>query len=619
LERGFFKRPDINVYKKKVIKMEKTMVVKKMKRAGFLLLFLVMALLFFPRFGTEGPYTQATAFAAEKNAGKDGEKKIKYWVAPMDPTYIREGPGKSPMGMDLIPVYEDDEPSAEGVIKIDPVTVQNIGVRTTKATRGPLYSEIRTVGHVTYNEKLVAHVHTKISGWVETLFVDTTGESVYKGQKLLTIYSPELVATQEEYLQALEYKQETAGSRFEDITRGADTLIESTRRRLLLMDIDPGQIKALEERGDVQKNMLLRAPTTGIVIQKKVFDGMKISPGMEIYTIADLSRVWVLVSVYEYELPFVRVGQMAEMTLPYEPGAKYKGRITFIYPYLEPKTRTIQVRMEFDNPGLKFKPDMYADITIEAKASDDAILVPSEAVIRTGARNVVITALGEGKFLPKDVTIGPEGKGLVQILSGIDEGETVVTSGQFLIDSESNLRETINKMLEAKKAARSKKKEPASAVDGGDGAGMKMIMADITKEQRRLMSELLDVYMKMHASLVSELPSDVAAEAEMIGGIIKEIKSSDSAGLLKNLTGPVDEALEGLESGDLKKARASFAELSKAMVAYVKGAGRKDALSNAVKVYICPMKKDLWLQTGAEIQNPYLGKDMLICGTEETY
>jgi len=538
----------------------------------------------------------------------------------MNPTYIREGPGKSPMGMDLIPVYEDDEPSAEGVIKIDPVTVQNIGVRTTKATRGPLYSTIRTVGHITYNEELVEHVHTKISGWVETLFVDTTGESVYQGQKLLTIYSPELVATQEEYLQALEYKLQTAGSRFEDITRGADTLIESTRRRLLLMDIDPGQIKALEERGEVQKNMLLRAPATGIVINKNVFEGMKISPGMEIYTIADLSKVWVLVSIYEYELPFIRVGQMAEMRLSYEPGAKYKGRITFIYPYLQPKTRTIQIRMEFDNPGLRFKPDMYANITIEAKASNDAILVPSEAVIRTGSRNVVITDIGGGKFLPKDVTIGPEGKGFLQVLSGLDEGETVVTSGQFLIDSESNLRETINKMLEAKKNVRDKKKEPASVTDGGAGGGMMgMIMIDITGEQRSLMSELIDVYIKMHDALVSESLSGVAAEADAISKIIKKIKSSDSDGRLKTISGPIEKTLKGLTSGDLEKARAEFAVLSKTMVAYVKGTGRKDAISSEVKMYICPMKKELWLQTGAEVQNPYLGKDMLICGTEETY
>jgi multidrug efflux pump subunit AcrA (membrane-fusion protein) len=308
------------------------------------------------------------------------------------------------------------------------------------------------VGRVTYDEERLEHVHTKISGWVEKLFVETTGEEVKKGQELLLIYSPELVATQEEYLQALRYRERVAGSKFKDIIGGSDTLIEATRKRLLLMDIDPEQIRLLEERGEVQKTMILRSPASGIIIKKHVFEGMKVDPKMELYTIADLSRVWVIASVYEYELPFIKIGQETEITLPYEPGVRYKGHITFIYPYLSPKTRTAQVRIEIENPGLKLKPDMYADVEIKSKIIEDAILVPSEAVIRTGTRNIVITSLGNGKFLPKEVVLGAESGEFVQVISGIREGETVVTSGQFLIDSESNLREAINKMLEAKKS-----------------------------------------------------------------------------------------------------------------------------------------------------------------------
>jgi RND family efflux transporter MFP subunit len=220
--------------------------------------------------------------------------------------------------------------------------------------------------------------------------------------------------------------------------------------------------------------MILHSPTSGIVVEKHVLDGMKVNPGMQLYTIADISRVWVMASVYEYELPFLKVGQEAEITLPYEPGAKYKGHITFIYPYLSAKTRTVQVRMEFENSDLKLKPDMYADVVIKTKAIDDAVLVPSEAVIRTGSRNVVITALGRGKFLPKEVTIGPEGEGFVQIVSGLNEEETVVTSGQFLIDSESNLREAINKMLEAKKAASTVKEETSQHPAEHKAGEMKM-------------------------------------------------------------------------------------------------------------------------------------------------
>jgi RND family efflux transporter MFP subunit len=437
---------------------------------GILLLLLVVLIFWFTRNGNEGSPQQTQDVTTEKP-----ERKIKYWQAPMDPTYIRDKPGKSPMGMELIPVYEDEEEESDlGVIKINPVTVQNMGVRTKKASRGSLHVTIRTVGHITYDEKLVAHIHTKISGWLEKLFVDTTGEEVHKGQELLSIYSPELVTTQEEYLQALKYREKTSSSRFTEVARGGETLIKATRQRLLLMDIDPKQIEALEKRAEVQNNMILHSPTSGIVVEKHVLDGMKVNPGMQLYTIADISRVWVMASVYEYELPFLKVGQEAEITLPYEPGAKYKGHITFIYPYLSAKTRTVQVRMEFENSDLKLKPDMYADVVIKTKAIDDAVLVPSEAVIRTGSRNVVITALGRGKFLPKEVTIGPEGEGFVQIVSGLNEEETVVTSGQFLIDSESNLREAINKMLEAKKAASTVKEETSQHPAEHKAGEMKM-------------------------------------------------------------------------------------------------------------------------------------------------
>ena len=434
-----------------------------MKFGGISLLLVLLVLVFWlASKGDKEPDTHKHDVAVEKEAHKDvsasaktagKERKIKYWVAPMDPTYIRDKPGKSPMGMDLIPVYEDEEEETDKkAIKIDTVTVQNMGVRTIKASRGTLHATIRTIGRVTYNEEKVKHVHTKISGWVEKLVVNTTGEEVRKGQELLHIYSPELVATQEEYLQALKYREMVAGSTFNDVVAGSNSLIEATKKRLLLMDIDPEQINLLEERGEVQKTMTLRSPVSGIVTEKHIFEGMKVNPKTELYTIVDLSHVWIIASVYEYELPFLKIGQEAEITLPYEPGAKYRGHITFIYPYLSPKTRTAQVRIEFENPHLRLKPDMYADVAIKTEVSGDAILVPSEAVIRTGTRNIVITSLGNGKFLPKEVTLGPESEEFVQIMSGIKEGETVVTSGQFLIDSESNLREAINKMLEAKKA-----------------------------------------------------------------------------------------------------------------------------------------------------------------------
>ncbi len=601
--------------------------------AGVLLVLLVLAgVLWFASRGGEKPGSTATEVAAGGEGGEDASKpkrKIKYWQAPMDPTYISDKPGKSPMGMDLIPVYEDEvEDEVEGAIKIDPVTVQNMGVRTAKVTRRPFSATIRAVGYITYDEELVKDVNTKIAGWVEKLYVDTTGEDVREGQELLSIYSPELVATQEEYLQALKYKEATSDSAFANVVRGADTLLESTRKRLLLMDIDPGQIRALEERGEVQKSMILRSPVYGTVIKKHVFEGMKVRPGMNLYTIADLSRVWVMVSFYEYELPFLKVGQEAEMTLPYEPGVTYKGRIAFIYPYLSGKTRTVQVRMEFENPDLKLKPDMYADVVVKSKISDDAVLVPSEAVIRTGVRNIVITALGGGKFLPKEVKLGPEGEGFVQILSGLKEGETAVVSGQFLIDSESNLREAITKMLAAKKAAQKmdmdmeKKKEDAAPQPGKDGGKEKkteMLHPALGKEQAALMREAVDDYLRIHAALVEESADGVAEGARALSETVRKLKESDPGGSLRKITRPIEESLDGLLSGDLVKARDSFAALSRVMAAYVRGTGRADALAAGVKLFFCPMKEEFWLQKAGDVQNPYLGKDMLICGNEEKY
>ncbi len=660
---------------------------------GVLALLLLAGILWFAFRGEGNPASTSSGVTAGKGGKGESSKakrKIKYWQGPMDPTYISDKPGKSPMGMKLIPVYEDEaENEAEGVIKINPITVQDMGVRTRKVTKRPFFATIRTVGYITYDEELVKDVNTKISGWVEKLYVDTTGEEVRKGQKLLSIYSPALVSTQEEYLQALRFKEKTSDSTFVNVVKGADTLLESTRKRLLLMDIDPAQVKVLEERGEVQKSMLLHSPATGTVIKKPVFEGMRVNPGMKLYTIANLSRVWVKVSFYEYELPFLKVGQEAEMSLPYEPGVSYKGRITFIYPYLSKKTRTVQARMEFENPGLKLKPDMYTNIVLKSKISSDAILVPSEAVIRTGVRNIVITSLGGGKFLPKEVKLGAEAEGFVQVLSGLKEGDIAVVSGQFLIDSESNLREAINKMLAIKKASQKKmdmkmKKEDAGpGVKKKDGAikkvsqkidmkmdmkmkkedagseakkkdgatkkvsqkidmkmdmkmkkedagpGVKkegaeskkgaMLNPEMSKEQKKLMTEVVDDYTDIHSALVEESPVAVAEGARSLSVTVSKIKALDPEGNLEKITRPIEDSIDGLLSGDIVKERDSFAALSMVMASYVRGAGRTSALTAGIKLYFCPMKKEFWLQKAADVQNPYLGKDMLVCGNEEKY
>lgn len=544
------------------------------------------------------------------------ERKIKYWVEPMDPTYIRDKPGKSPMGMDLVPVYEDEDKATQqekDVIKIDPITYQNIGIRTTKAVKGTLNGTIRTVGNIAYDERRLKHIHTKVSGWIERLLVDTTGEAVKKGQPILTIYSPELVATENEYIQALKYKDKIGGSTYPDIASGAWSLLEATKQRLLLMDIDESQIKELEKTGKVNRDMTLTSPLNGVIILKSVFEGMKVDPMTELYTIADLSNIWVIASVYEYELPFVRLGQEAEITLPYEHGKKYKGRVTFIYPFLDEKSRTIQVRIELNNLSLKLKPDMYANVEIIAKSKQGAILVPSEAVLRTGMRDIVITEINKGKFLPKEVTLGSENGKFVEILRGLKGDETIVTSSQFLIDSESSLKEAVNKMLAAKnidvKVNENKPKDTAK--------GLGKLFLNLTKDQQTLVSNIAALYLEIQEALAID-SADIAAQKalKMSDLIVKLINTNPDKPFFGFING-IKETLVGLSSGDIKKARDSFITLSRIMLPYRRGTGAKDLSFKGTQIYVCTMTKERWVQHNGAVKNPYLGKDMSTCGVKE--
>lgn len=376
-------------------------------------------------------------------------KKILYWRAPMDPNYIRKGPGKSPMGMELVPVYEEDEGTGEpGTVQIDPITRQNIGVKTEIVRKKTLTKEIRTVGRVDYNEKKVFHIHTKVEGWVEKLYVDFTGQEVKKDDLLLGIYSPQLVATQEEYLLAKKFS--TVLER-DKVDSGAESILDLTRRRLEFWDIPEHQIKELDEKGKIMKIMHVHSPSLGIVTKKNVQKGMFVKPGMSLYTIADISDVWVYADIYEFEMPWIKVGQEAEMSLNSYPGRVFKGKVSFIYPFMDSKTRTVKVRLEFDNPKWELKPDMYANITLKSIISKKGVAVPKEAVILSGERSIVILDRGEGKFTPIDVRLGVSAGGYYQVLEGLKDGDKVVVSSQFLIDSESKLKEAISKMLEAKK------------------------------------------------------------------------------------------------------------------------------------------------------------------------
>ena len=378
-------------------------------------------------------------------------KEIKYWAAPMDPTYIRKEPGKSPMGMDLVPVYVEEGEGKEpaSVIRIDPVTMQNMGVRLARVKRKPLIKTIRAYGSITYDERRVKVVAAWIGGRIDKLYVDFTGIEVRKGDPLAEIYSPELVSTQQELILALESRGRIWSLGNQEALAMATNLVEATKQRLLLWGIDRKQIDEMERTRKVRTHMTIHAPTGGIVIDKKVSDGQYVKEGERLYTIADLTRVWVDVDIYEYELPWVYDGMPAQMELPYIPGRRFGGRVLYVYPYMEEKTRTARLRLEFENPGYKLKPGMYANVHLKPTVAENSLVVPQEAVINTGVRRLVFISRGQGKFAPREVETGLEGNdNELQVLRGLQEGEEIVVSAQFMLDSESRLREAVQKMLE---------------------------------------------------------------------------------------------------------------------------------------------------------------------------
>ncbi len=388
--------------------------------------------------------------ATKKQGSK--ERKIKYWQAPMDPTYISDRPGKSPMGMDLVPVYEDGGAGAaagEGAVKINPAIVQQIGVRTEPVRTGELTNSIRTVGILDYNEENIFWVNTKFDGWIEKVYVNYIGEKVKRGTKLFEIYSPELVSTQEEYLTAMNYLEKVREVGSQEAVRQAEALMEATRKRLAYWDITEEQIQRLGRTGEVLKTLTVVSSVKGEVVGKMdaALEGMHAKAGMNLYKIADLTTVWIHADVYESQLPWVRPGLETEVTLSYLPGEKFPGKILYLYPFVSEKTRTMKACLEVENPDLRLKPGMYAEVTIKPLVSPRALMVPEEAVIRTGKRNVVFVALGEGRFLPKDLELGVKGAdGYYEVTEGLEGGEEVVVSAQFLLDSESRLQEFIRKL-----------------------------------------------------------------------------------------------------------------------------------------------------------------------------
>ncbi len=389
--------------------------------------------------------------SVQAGTGEPGQKrKVLYWQAPMDPTEIYEEPGKSKMGMDLVPVYEGDEAGGAGSILIDGSVQQNMNLRLAKVEQRTISNVIRAYGKVTYAQDKQFSVNTKISGWIEKLYVNTTGQKIRRGEPLLEIYSPQLISTQEEYLLALNNLEKLGSSPYESIRTNAKKMVSLAKNRLEYWDIPKAEIENLDNTGKVRRTILLRSQVAGVVTHKGVVEGDKIGPGMDLFHIADLSEVWVEVAVYESELPLIKEGQRAELELDHIQGKTLEGKVNFIYPYLDKKAKVNNVRLVFNNADSSLKPEMFATVRIYAQVADDSTAIPTEAIIHSGVRKLVFVTKGDGKFEPREVKLGAESDdGFTQILSGLFMDEMVVVSGQFLLDSESQTREAIAKMRAA--------------------------------------------------------------------------------------------------------------------------------------------------------------------------
>jgi multidrug efflux pump subunit AcrA (membrane-fusion protein) len=538
-----------------------------------------------------------------------------YYTCSMHPWVIEPKPGNCPIcGMKLVPL---DPAKFSGEVTIDPVVLQNIGVRVEKVALGSETGSIRTVGTVTYDETRLVDVNLKVSGWIEKLRVNSMGAPVKRGQPLFDLYSPDLYSAEEEYLLARRASQRVGSGGGSSSAGLGNDLLEAARTKLSFFDINNAQIAALEARGKPLKNMTISSPQSGVVIEKQAFEGMKVTPGMTMYRIADLSRVWVMATVYEYQSQQIKVGQPATMTLSYLPGEQLAGKVVYIYPYLDEHTRQINVRLEFPNPHLNLKPGMYATVLFQGTETPKRVLVSRSAVIDTGERQVAFVAFGGGRFEPRTVHMGAETEdGKVEILDGLKPGDLVVVSGQFLIDSEARMREALAHMMKGTPVGEATAPKPALA-------GPASIV--LPAAANAALGVALDGYLAVGQALASDTTTNMGVSARKIADAIDALVAMaipnqphywhDHA----EAASVKQKALDLAAASTLDDARRAYALLSTVLSKLLHGTGVPRSYGQKLEDAHCPMYPDskgqgsVWIQAAGAIRNPYFGKAMLTC------
>jgi membrane fusion protein, copper/silver efflux system len=545
--------------------------------------------------------TPLAGSTAAQRAG--GERRIRYWWDPMmNPPYVSDRPGRSPMGMDLVPVY-DDEVAGGATVTIDPVVVQNMGLRVKSVIEAPLARTLRAVGILEEPEPNHLDINLRVGGWIEVLHANVDGMEVREGDPLFELYSPQLQVAIEELIAARK-RREAPGSDDAGARERSDALYATVAKKLALLGLDPVDIKGLAQLEQAPPTVTFKSPMTGHVTEKNVYAGAAVQAGERVLRLANRSTMWLELRLFERDLTGVHVGQRIRATLDSLPGESFDGEVSFVHPHLDEATRTGMVRAVLQNASHVLRQGMYATAEIRLELAPRALLVPREAVLDTGERQVVFVALEQGHFEPRKVTLGAQGEGgQVQILSGLAPGETVVVSGQFLLDAESRMQEAIQKFL-----------QPAAAPEGVARAAAGGVPIEAAPEWLAAEDAALAEYLALARSLglpqASEAALDPSALVAAARSLEKLSQTAEQQALARSLAGTAG----ALEGQPLASQRKLFKELSEAAIALADRSPPSASVAPQLYVMHCPMVPADWLQASREVQNPYYSSSMKTCG-----
>ncbi len=544
-------------------------------------------------------------WSAPRTGGAPGQ----LWTCGMHPQVIRDKPGICPIcHMELTPLKPSGaasgpgagSPATVGTVSIDPVLQQTMGVRTAAVRRGRLETRIRSLAIIREAQPRQRDFSLKVGGWVRKLHADTEGMHVRQGEPLFEIYSPALLAAQEELIAARRALERLPAGVDAIARREAEGLVETAREKLLLWDVAREDLSAIEREGRARANIIFRSPLHGHVVEKLVVEGSSVEPGMKIFRIVDHSVLWVDAQVYERQVPLISLGQTAEVGVEAFPGRSWKGTIAFVHPHVEETTRTAMARVQIDNPDLILKPGMYARVEIAAGLAEEAVLVPREAVIDTGVRRVAYITRDGGRFEPREVKTGAESEdGVIEILSGLSPGENVVTSGQFLIDAESRQQEAIQKL-------RSLPPPPSRQAPSLD--------LETRARLRPLAEALLGPYLDAASALAADDAAKAQAALSALTAASRAVAEAARGTPVEKLGAEVQAAVLSLDGRPIAEIRRSFKTGSEALISLLRAVPPSKDAGAGLFTVLCPMFPGEWIQRGDSVANPFYGREMHGCG-----